>query len=210
LLGLGAALVLVLIAVSAIVLSRASRTPGQPFPRLAAASAPAGWPHLVLPDATAVGPKAVGPKAVGPKAVGPKAVLSYPPSLSQVHGDAGSVTAAQFNAEGGYLLYLNATPKQGAENLPHWAAFRLRFLRSDDATSARLDAATRSVRFRGGTGSCVVDDYVTKIGAHHYKELACLVQGHRGATVIVAAAPAERWAKAGPLLERAVAAYQVR
>jgi hypothetical protein len=190
LLGLGAALVLVLIAVSAIVLSRTSRTPGQPFPRLAAASAPAGWPHLVLLDGTAV--------------------LSYPPSLSQVHGDAGSVTAAQFNADGGYLLYLNATPKQGAENLPHWAAFRLRFLRSDDATSARLDAATRSVRFRGGTGSCVVDDYVTKIGAHHYKELACLVQGQRGASVIVAAAPAERWAKAGPLLERAVAAYQVR
>lgn len=190
LLGLGAVLVLVLIAVSAIMLSPASRTPSQPFPRLAAASAPAGWPHVVLPDGTAV--------------------LSYPPALSQVHGDAGSVSAAQFNAEGGYLLYLNATPKQGAENLPHWATFRLRFLRSDDATSARLDAAATSVRFRGGTGSCVIDDYITKIGAHHYEELACLVQGHRGASVVVAAAPAERWAKVGPLLERAVAAYQVR
>ena len=190
LLGLGALLVVVFIAVSAIMLMRASRTPSQPFPRLAAASAPAGWQHLALPDGTAV--------------------LSYPPAFSQVHGDAGSVSAAQFNAEGGYLLYLNATPKQGAENLPHWPAFRLRFLRSDDAASARLDAIASSVRFHGGTGSCVIDDYVTKIGAHHYKELACLVQGHSGASVVVAAAPAVRWVKVGPLLERAVAAYQVR
>ena len=62
----------------------------------------------------------------------------------------------------------------------------------------------------GGTGSCVVDDYVTKIGAHHYEELACLVQGRTGASVIVAAAPTAQWTQAAPLLEQAVAAYEVR
>ena len=63
---------------------------------------------------------------------------------------------------------------------------------------------------QSGTGACVLDDYVTEIGAHHYKEIACLVQGRSGASVIVAAAPAAQWTQAAPLLEQAVAAYQVR
>ena len=71
-------------------------------------------------------------------------------------------------------------------------------------------AAAAGVKFRGGTGSCVVDDYVTRIGRHHYQEVACLVQGHTSASVIVAAAPASDWARARPLLLRAVAAYLVR
>jgi hypothetical protein len=64
--------------------------------------------------------------------------------------------------------------------------------------------------FRGGTGSCLIDDYVTRIGAHHYQEIACLVQGRTSASVIVAAAPAAMWAQARPLLLRAVAAYLIR
>jgi hypothetical protein len=94
--------------------------------------------------------------------------------------------------------------------LRHWASFRLRLLRSDDAASARLVAAGQRIGFRGGTGSCVIDNYVTRIGGHHYQEIACLVQGRTSASVIVAAAPAATWARARPLLLQAVAAYQVR
>ncbi|MGH3198507.1 MAG: hypothetical protein ACRDNT_21910 [Streptosporangiaceae bacterium] len=167
----------------------ASAVPGRVFPPLAAA-APASWPRLTLPDRTAV--------------------LAYPPSMHPVAGDKDAVSAARRDPAGAYLLYLNATPRQGAESLRGWAAFRLGLLRSDDAASARQDAAATGVSFRGGTGSCVLDDYITKTGVHHYREIACLVQGRTGASVIVAAAPAAQWAQAGPLLEQAVAAYQVR
>ena len=138
------------------------------------------------------------------------AVLSYPPSLSRLAGDTDAVSAARLSPGGAFQLYLNATPRQGTERLRHWAASRLRLLRSDDAASAHQDAAAEDIKFRGGTGSCVIDDYVTRIGAHHYQEIACLVQGRTSASVIVAAAPAAAWARARPLLFRAVAAYLVR
>lgn len=193
---LGAALLAATAAAAALIAAFA--VPGLPrhvvhsrgFPRLTPAAAPATWRHLTLPDRTAV--------------------LSYPPSLRPVIGDRDAVSAAKRGPAGGYLLYLNATPRQGAENLRNWAAYRLQFLRADDASTARRDAAASGVRFRGGTGSCVVDDYLTRIGAHHYQEIACLVQGRTGASVIIAAAPAAQWTQAEPLLERAVAAYQVR
>ena len=167
-----------------------ARSPGQAFPPLVTAAAPAGWPHLTLPDGTAV--------------------LSYPPSLRPVSGDADAVSAAQVSPAGVFQLYLNATPRQGDEQLRGWAAFRLRLLTADDAASAHELAAAQDVAFRGGTGSCVIDTYVTRIGAHHYQEIACLVQGRASASVIVAAAPAATWAQASPLLLRAVAAYQIR
>jgi len=175
-------------AVAAFTLSGGS--PGRAFPALVPAAAPAGWPHLTLPDGTAV--------------------LSYPPSLRPVSGDADSVSAAQVSPKGVFRLYLNATPRQGDEQLRGWAAFRLRLLTADDAASAHELAAAQDVAFRGGTGSCVIDTYVTRIGAHHYQEIACLVQGRASASVIVAAAPAATWAQASPLLLRAVAAYQIR
>jgi hypothetical protein len=160
------------------------------FPALRPAAAPASWPRATLP--------------------GGAAVLAFPPSLQRVISDAGAVSAARVGPGGTYQLYLNATPRQGAENLAHWAAFRLRLQRSDDAASAQLLAAARGIRFRGGTGSCVIDTYLTRIGGHHFTEIACLVQGRTSASVIVAAAPAARWAQARPVLLRAVAAYQVR
>ena len=137
-------------------------------------------------------------------------MLSYPPSLRRVAGDTDAVSAALLSPHGAFELYLNATPRQGAERQQHWAAFRLRLLRSDDAASAHEVSAAEDVKFRGGTGSCVIDAYVTRIGSHHYQEIACLVQGGTSASVIVAAAPAARWAQARPLLFRAVAAYLVR
>src|SRR6516165_9887665 len=137
---------------------------------------------------------------------GGTAVLSYPPSLRQIHGDADAVSVARLGPGSAIQLYLNATPRQGTETLAHWAAFRLALLRADDAATAHQDATAAGVKFRGGTGSCVIDDYITRIGAHHFQEIACLVQGRTGASVIVAAAPAAQWAQARPLLFQAVAA----
>lgn len=164
--------------------------PAGVFPQLVPAAAPAGWRHLTLPNGAAV--------------------LSYPPSLHPVASDSGAVSAARLTPGGAYRLYLNATPGQGSENLRTWAALRLAHLRADDAASAHQVAAARGVRFRGGTGSCLIDSYSTRIGHHHYQEIACLVQGRTSASVIVAAAPATRWAQARPLLFRAVTAYQAR
>jgi hypothetical protein len=169
--------------------ARPGPSPGRAL-GFSAQAAPAGWRHLDLGNGTAV--------------------LSYPPALRPVPGDAGTVSAALRGPGGAYLLYLNATPRQGAETLRNWATFRVRLLREDGASLAHLDAAATGVTFRGGTGSCVIDDYVTRTGAHHYREIACLARGRGGASVVVGAAPAARWAWARPLLERAVAAYRLR
>ena len=178
------------IAVAVVAFALPGRSPGRAFPPLHPAAAPAGWPHLALPNGTAV--------------------LSYPPSLRPLAGDTDAVSAARLGPDRAFQVYLNATPRQGRERPQGWAAFRLRLLRSDDAASAHQDAAAQGVKFRGGTGSCVIDDYLTRIGGHHYQEVACLVQGRTSASVIVAAAPAAAWARARPLLFRAVAAYLVR
>ena len=137
-------------------------------------------------------------------------MLAYPPSMHLVSGDPGTVSAAQLSSSGAYLMYLNATPRQGAESLRNWPAFRLRHLLDDDASAARLLAQSRGVSFAGGTGSCVVDAYVTKIHRHHYTELACYVQGRTSASVIIAAAPTAGRATLPRALTRAVGAYQTR
>ena len=142
--------------------------------------------------------------------LGGQVVLAYPPAMHLVASDRGTVSAAQFTAAGGYLIYLNATPKQSTETLRNWPGFRIEHLKKENAVTARLLAVSRGVRFLGGTGTCVVDDYVTKIKSNHYTELACFVRGQTTASVIVAAAPTARWPSASAVLMRAVAAYQVR
>jgi hypothetical protein len=199
LLGVGLLVVVAAAALTAL-LTRPTHTPhpapnthpvqSRAFPALTPAAAPATWHQLTLPNGTAV--------------------LSYPPSLRPVSGDKDAVNVARLSPAGSYLLYLNATPRQGTENSKNWAAVRLGHLHADETTSARQHAAATRVAFLGGTGSCALDDYVTEIGAHHYEEIACLVQGHSGASVIVAAAPAAQWTQAAPVLEQAVAAYRVR
>lgn len=178
------------VAITVVTFALPGGSPGRAFRALVPAAAPAGWPHLTLLDGTAV--------------------LSYPPSLRPLAGDKDAVSAARLSPGGTFQLYLNATPRQGTERPRQWAAFRLSLLRSDDAASAHEVAAAEGVKFRGGTGSCVIDTYVTRIGGHHYQEIACLVQGRASASVIVAAAPAALWAQARPFLLRAVAAYLVR
>jgi hypothetical protein len=159
------------------------------FPLVQARPAPAGWRSATLPDG---------------------AVLAYPPAMHLVSGDLGSASAARVGPGGAYLLYLNATPRQGSESLRNWPGFRISHLLDDDASSARELMAASGVRFLGGTGACIVDTYVTKVGAHHFTELACLVHGSRASSVIVAAAPAADWTRSASLLGRAVAAYQAR
>ena len=161
-----------------------------PVRGLAVRPAPAGWRRAALP--------------------GDQAVLAYPPSMHLVSGDPGTVSAARLSSSGAYLMYLNATPRQGTESLRNWPAFRLRHLLDDDASAARLLAQSRGVSFAGGTGSCVVDAYVTKIHRHHYTELACYVQGRTSASVIIAAAPTAGRATLPRALTRAVGAYQTR
>ena len=181
-----AALAAIAVTVTVVALALPGHPTGHAFPT----PAPTGWPRAALPGGTAV--------------------LSYPPSPRPLPGDKGTVSAARLGPGGTFQLYLNATPRQGAETLARWAAFRLKFLRADNAAGARLDAGAQRVRFRGGTGSCVIDDYLTKIGARHYQEIACLVQGRTSASASAAAAPAASWATVRPLLFQAVAAYQVR
>jgi hypothetical protein len=137
-------------------------------------------------------------------------VLAYPPALHRVHADPGSVSAALIDPRGDYLAYLNVTPKQGQERLATWPEFRLERLRDESARSVHEDARALDLPFRGGTGSCVIDDYVTRVKHHHYREIACFVQGSRSGDVVVAAAPPSQWSRFGALLERAVASFRIR
>jgi len=156
---------------------------------LAAKRAPAGWKFAAQPDGTAV--------------------LAIPPDMHQVEGDPGTVSAARI-AGGKFVMYLNSTPKQNKETLSNWPEFRIEHLKDESASTARLLAASHGVRFLGGTGSCVLDTYVTKIKSNHYTELACIVQDKSGSNVIIAAALSASWKSDSSTLMRAVAAYQVK
>jgi hypothetical protein len=157
---------------------------------VAAAPAPAGWHVVRLPDGNAA--------------------MAYPPDMHSIDGDRGTVAAARFSSSGGWLLYLNSTPKQGDETLSDWPDFRVEHLTDEDASTARLLAASHGVRFLGGRGTCVVDTYITRLKAHHYTELACYVEGKTSSSVIIAAARAADWNRESGMLMRAVAAYRVR
>jgi hypothetical protein len=166
---------------------------GRPVPAvppIVPRAAPAGWHLAALPDGTAV--------------------LAYPPVMRAIAGDQGEVSAARLSPSGAYLLYLNSTPRQGAETLSDWPLFRVQHQRAEDAKAVRMLAASHGVRFVGGTGTCVIDSYVTRVHSNHYTEMACLVRGRTGESVIVAAAPTSGWSRASGLLLRAIAAYRVR
>jgi hypothetical protein len=167
--------------------SRASEPPSA-FRWFVATPAPARWKHLVLRSAGAV--------------------LSYPPSLERIASDKGSVSVARKDRRGTILVYLNATPKQGAERLSTWPAFRIRHNRGE-SNAVHEDARAYGLSFLDGSGSCVLDDYVTRVKDHHYREIACLVENRANtASVLVAAALRSQWTRAAPLLERAVTAYR--
>jgi hypothetical protein len=138
-----------------------------------------------------------------------KAVLSYPGSLHALTTDQGTVTEGLTTKSGTVLVYLNVTPKQGNETLSDWPDFRVGHLVDDDASAAKITGRGTGLEFRGGNGSCVLDSYITKVHANHYREIACFVQGAHAASVIVAATPAGDWGTYQGLLEEAVSAYAV-
>jgi hypothetical protein len=126
-------------------------------------------------------------------------------------GASGKVIKRQsLSSAGAYQLYLNATPRQNGETLSDWPDFRIDHLTDEDASSARLLAVSSGVKFLGGTGTCVVDSYVTKVKARHYTQLACLVRGRTSSSVIIAASSTADWKNESSTLMRAVATYRVR
>ena len=175
---------------TALALAGQHRGRGQPqdFSWFAARTAPASWQQITLPEHTGT--------------------LAAPPSLIRLSADPGTA-AVGLPAGAEDLVYLNATPRQGEETLPGWAAFRIAHLRGENTATATLDAHAEHLPFLGGNGSCILDDYVTRVGAHHYREIACLVQGAHSASVIIAATPTADWDRYRTLLEQAVAAYSI-
>jgi hypothetical protein len=108
-----------------------------------------------------------------------------------------------------YRAYLNATPRQGDERLHGWPAFRMGHLLGDDAVAVHEDAGVENAAFGDDRRSCVIDHYLTRVGGHSYREIACLVEGRTGASVVVAAAPLAAWTPVQRVLEQAVSDYQV-
>lgn len=161
----------------------------RPFQWLVPAAAPAGWKHASLPSG--------------------EGVLSYPSSLARIKSDSPSVSVAKRDASGRVLVYLNATTQQGGENFGNYPAFRIAHNRAE-STAVHRDAAAVGLRFLDAVGSCVIDHYITREHANHYREIACFVQGPKAATVIVAAALESEWKRALPTLERAVSAYRAK
>ena len=134
-----------------------------------------------------------------------RAALAYPPGWRPIKADPGTFSAALMGPHGRISGYLNATPRQGAEKLANWASFRTAHNADEGDRGVVRDAAARGLRFRSGTGSCVIDHYATV--SAHYREIACLVQGSHASTVVVAAAVPHEWARLAPQLERAISSF---
>jgi hypothetical protein len=155
------------------------------FAWLRPAPPPSGWTVARLPSGTAD--------------------LAYPPGWRAIPTDPGTVSAALLTPDGRIRGYLNATPQSGAETLANWSRFRPAHNHEEGDRSVVTDAAATRLRFRAGTGSCVVDHYATVLA--RYQEIACLVRGSRATTVVVAAARPQDWGHLAPALRRSVASF---
>lgn len=162
--------------------------PAAAFSWLRARPAPAGWTQATIASGNAT--------------------LFYPADWKPIPGDRGTVTAALRDVTGRYRGYLNVTPRQGAEPLNNsWAAFRARRNREEGDQHVHQLAAADGLRFRDARGSCVIDDYLSRVGTHPYREIACILTGRRHSSVLVAAALKPDWPAVAPTLERAIAAF---
>jgi hypothetical protein len=133
------------------------------------------------------------------------ATLSYPPGWRPLKTDPGTATAALLRGGDRIVGYLNATPRQGPETLENWGSFRPDHNRDEGDRSVHLIASSTGLRFRGGHGSCVIDDYMTSKAT--YREIACLASGAGSSAVVVAAAPTSGWHEEAATLRRAVSAF---
>jgi hypothetical protein len=134
---------------------------------------------------------------------GSPARLPMPPGWQREDGDAGTATEALRASSGRIAGYLNATPRQGSETTRNWTEFRVAHNREEGDRGVRLLAGATDLRFRSGTGSCVLDAYRTASG-NRYRELACIVAGPAATTVIVGAAPPHLWRSEAPTIEQAI------
>ncbi len=138
------------------------------------------------------------------------ATLFYPSSWKPIPGDLGTVTAALRDTRGLYRGYLNVTPRQGAEQLAGWAAFRTRRNTAEGDRRTRVVAAAENLRFANARASCVIDDYRSRVGSHAYREVACIVAGSRYANVFVGATLVRDWTTLGPVIEHAASSLTER
>jgi hypothetical protein len=135
-------------------------------------------------------------------------VLAYPAGWRPLAGDRGTASAALRDARGRWRGYLNLTPRQARETLAGWPAFRVAHNREEGDVVVVPRGAAHGVPFRDGArGTCVRDAYTTATRLR-FVEVACLIQGPRAGSVIVAAAPPEQWARQWPTLRRALEAVR--
>jgi hypothetical protein len=189
--GLPALGALIAIAIAGCGAGVGGRPGGSVLPRSAPTAAvspalPVGWGTLRLPSGVA---------------------LPYPAGWQQIGGDPGSASAALFEADGKIRAYLNATPAEGRETVADWARFRLRHNAAEGDRNVRLITAQTPLGLASGRESCVVDDYSTS--RSKFRELACILAPADGrhATVLVAAAEQDAWAREHPVLEFAVSHF---
>lgn len=133
------------------------------------------------------------------------ATLFYPASWRAVAGDSGTVSFALRDQHGLYLGYLNLTPREGAEQLRGWAAFRAGRNSEEGDRAVRIVASSERVGFAAARGSCVIDDYTSSVGSHRYRELACIVAGRHSTSVFVGAALRPDWTRLASLIRHAAA-----
>jgi hypothetical protein len=175
-------------AVAAAIAAGASSSPptherGRAFSWLAGSSAPAGWPGATISSGSAT--------------------LFHPPSWKSIPGDRGTVSFSLRDAAGRYLGYLNVTPRQGAERLAGWGGFRTMRNRSEGDRHVRQLAAAENLTIGRARASCVIDDYLSRVGSNGYREIACILAGRRATNVFVGAALLADWQRLGPVIERA-------
>jgi hypothetical protein len=138
------------------------------------------------------------------------ATLFYPPGWRAIPGDKGTVTEALRDSAGRYAGYLNLTPRQGGEQLRIWPAFRTSHNREEGDRDIRQLSAAHGLRFRDAYGSCVIDDYLSKVGSNPYREIACLVSGHHNTDVFIGAALRRDWPSLSLTVERAASSLLQR
>ena len=135
------------------------------------------------------------------------ASFAYPTTWRTIRTDPGTASVALIGRRHFIRGYLNATPRQGTETLANWPSFRIEHVGDEEHTKdVRLIASAHGLRFRSGTGSCVIDSYPTS--RTRYREIACLVAGTHTSSVIVGAAPAKTWAQQTRTIERAIASLR--
>lgn len=118
-------------------------------------------------------------------------VLHLPKAFRSVPADAGALSRA-VGPGPAYRFYVNVTPNPGP--VAGFPAARVDH-QQEEELDVHLLGSVAAVSFEGGRGACVADTYVTRVGAHHYEEMSCLVEGRHGTVEVVTAAAAAHWSE---------------